>query len=155
MVTTHLLRGDDMNGTGCCGSAPILGIALWTPDEYRWAILAAQGSALTREPAGRRINAHLRQHRKQAFTQFCHLYNSLDPVQKQRLDAAWRSAYNREPLTNEEKLLLERIAEALEHEKTSLEGELIHERPHEHQRPEHERPEHERPETPVLVPKKG
>lgn len=151
VVTTHLLRGEDMlPAPGCCGSAPILGITLWTPDQYAGASAMAQSSSLRRDPNGRKINTLLREGKKHAFYRFCHLYNSLDEEQKDAYRSALQTLYHRKPLTEKEKILLEALAVALEKGKTSLPREGAHVRPH-----EHERPDHERPEKPVHVPGRG
>lgn len=150
VVTTHLLRGEDVSAPGCCGSAPILGITLWTPDQYAAASAMALSSSLRRNPAGRTINALLRKGEKRTFYQFCHLYNSLDEDQKATYRSARQSLYERKSLTEKEKVLLEALAVALERGKTSLPRVGAHERPHDHQRPDHERPE-----EPVHVPERG
>ncbi len=151
VVTTHLLRGDDMApAPGCCGSSPMLGITLWTPDQYAAATAMSVSSSLKRNPAGRQINSYLRAGKRRAFYQFCRLYNSLDEAQKAAYRSARLSLLHGKQLTDGEKALLEGIAEALTNGKTSLEGGGAHEHTH-----DRARTGHERPETPVHVPDRG
>lgn len=129
MVTTQVLRGEDISGAGCCGTSPIVSITLWTPDQYLTATLTTVGSPVTRNAAGKRINNLLRHNKRKTFYQFCHLYNSLDAAQKSALQASVASLRARKPLTKEQGALLEVLAAALEKGKYSLKGDGSHARP--------------------------
>lgn len=129
MVTSQILRGEDISGTGCCGSAPILMITLWTPDQYLTSTISSASSPVTRHPAGKRINSQLRHNKKRAFYQFCHLYNSLEVEQKQTLQTTLVSLRARKPLTRAQEGLLEVLAAAMEKGKYSVKGDGSHARP--------------------------
>lgn len=133
VVTTHMLRGDDVSesgsGFGCCGSAPIVMVAVWTSDEWEYARTATPSSPLTADPEGRKINNLLRQRKMQGYLQFAKLYNSLDPDQARAYGTVFTSLKQHHSLTVEQKGLLKAMATALEKGHTSLKGEQIHERP--------------------------
>lgn len=140
LVTTHLLRGEDVNYSGCCGSAPILAITIWEPEMFVWASAVSEESPLMKNHAGRSINSTLRRNKKDSYELFAHLYKSLSPEQRESFRASFRSLLRQKSLTEDQSELLEKVAEALEKRRTSLEGEEAS-----HERPQHMRQSHERP----------
>jgi len=132
VVTSHLLRGED---TGlCCGSSPILGIILWTPEMYNWVWANCDECGLSRDPAARKITSLLRRNTRDGYKLFAHLYSSLDGEQRETYRAAYQSLRRHRQLTDHQRELLERIANALEKRQTSLK---VKEETHEHRRPSH------------------
>lgn len=131
LVTTHLLRGEDMNYSGCCGSAPILAITIWEPEMFVFGWAASKASPLLKDRAGRSINSTLRRSKKDSYKLFAHLYKSLDQEQRENLRTSFQSLLRQKRLTEDQSQLLEQIAEALEKKRTSLQGEeASHEQPH-------------------------
>ncbi|HSO22946.1 MAG TPA: hypothetical protein VLT81_08555 [Chondromyces sp.] len=139
-VTSHLLRGDDVNYKGCCGSAPILAITIWEPEMYKWSMAVSKTSALKKDRAGNRINSTLQRNTKEGYKLFASIHNSLDAEQRENYRAAFQALVEKKHLTKEQSELLEQIAEALEKKRTSLQGEEAS-----HERKRHARPSHERP----------
>jgi hypothetical protein len=129
VVTTHILRGDDVatdNGFGCCGSGPIAMVTVWTSDQWSYGNAASVLSPLTADYDGLRINTLLRlgsqDQRKQRYLQFARLYNSMDAKQLKAYRDAFEKLRKHQRLTGKLKNLLQAIATALEEGSFSMKG---------------------------------
>jgi hypothetical protein len=131
VVTTHLLRGDDVDtsgggGFGCCGTAPIAQVTVWTSDQWEYGRAANALSPLVADFDGLRINSLLRQgdrsQRMQRYLQFAMLYNSMDAKQIKAYREAFEKLVKHQRLTGKLKNLLQTIATALEEGTFSLKG---------------------------------
>ena len=131
VVTTHLLRGDDVDtstqgGFGCCGTAPMAMVTVWTSDQWEYSRAANALSPLLADPDGRRINSLLRQGDRQQkierYLQFTRLYNSMDEKQIKAYREAFEQLRQGQRLTGKLKHLLKAIATALEEGSHSLKG---------------------------------
>ncbi len=147
VVTTHLLRGHDP--TSALSSphelnAPVAFVVIWTNELYEAARAAMPDSALEKHENGRKLRSHLGHRDPHRFFALAHLFGSLDAAQLQTYRAAYNSLRARHQLTNEQKVLLARLALAFEQGRTSLADLPGHEGP-DHERPIHEHPAHERP----------
>lgn len=131
VVTTHLLRGDDLDtssqgGFGCCGTAPIAMVTVWTSDQWNYAKTANVLSPLRADHDGRRINTLLRlgskKQRMDRYLLFAMLYNSMDAEQIKLYREAFEQLMQGHRLTGKHKGLLKAIATALEEGSFSLKG---------------------------------
>lgn len=132
VVTTHLLRGDDLDtstqkGFGCCGTAPMAMVTVWTSDQWTYAKTANALSPLTKDSDGLRINSLLREgnqdQRRDRYLQFAMLYNSMDAKQIKAFHDAFEHLRKHKRLTGKQKRLVQAIATALEEGAFSLKGE--------------------------------
>lgn len=147
VVTTHLLRGHDPHLPSTVGDAPVAFVVIWTNELYEAARAAMPESALETHESGRQLRSHLGHRDPHRFFALAHLFGSLDAAQLQTYRAAYNSLRARHQLTDEQKVLLARLALAFEQGRTSLVGGPDHERPI-HERPTHEAPNHDgRPEV--------
>ena len=129
VVTTHLLRGDDVStskGFGCCGSGPIAMVTVWTSDQWSYGKAASAISPLTADSDGLRINTLLRQgdkdQRMKRYLQFAMLYNSMDAKQIKAYREAFEQLRKHQRLRGKLKNLLQAIATALEEGTFSMKG---------------------------------
>jgi hypothetical protein len=131
VVTTHLLRGDDVDtsgngGFGCCGTAPIAMVTVWTSDQWEYSKVANVLSPLAADFDGLRINSFLRagdkQQKMQRYLQFAMLYNSMDAKQVKAYREAFEQLRKHQRLTGKLKNLIQAIATALEDGSYSLKG---------------------------------
>ncbi|MBI5582791.1 MAG: hypothetical protein HY892_03110 [Deltaproteobacteria bacterium] len=120
VVTTQVLRGLDVDGYAFNGSVPIMNVVLWTPEEYAYGEAAGTASPLREHPAGSRINAILARRDLSRFTQFAHLFRSFNPSQTRTYHEALQKLRQRVPLTEQQQVLLEKMAAALEKGQTKL-----------------------------------
>lgn len=144
VVTTHLLRGHDPHLPSTQGDAPVAFVVIWTNELYEAARAAMPESALAEHESGRQLRSHLGHRDTHRFFALAHLFGSLDPEQLQTYRGAYNSLRTRHSLTEEQKLLLARLALAFEQGRTSLVDATDREGPI-HERPLHEQPTHERP----------
>ena len=114
VVTTHMLRGVDQDGYSFDGSVHILNVVVWAAEFYKTGQAASSMSALKEHPVGSRIHALLRTRDLSRYRQFAHLYKSLNPSQLRTYDEAYDNLRRGYRLTNQQEVLLEKMAAAME-----------------------------------------
>jgi hypothetical protein len=126
VVTTQLFRGKDFVPYENTDQGfqdfrlPIMSVTLWTPEQYLYAKAKATVAATT-HLLGQRLNTALGSPDPLSrFTQFAHLYHSLNPAQQRTLKEALNAFRLGDALTDRQVMLLERLAAALEAGWTTL-----------------------------------